>query len=115
MIERVLDLYGPDHLMYGSDFPIFRMKARRVVENGIYINEVPEGEFPEEALAGDKHMRVIRGPEAEKITFFVYEELLAFKRACTTLGMTKKDVENMMYGNAKRLIEGARKSIYGND
>ena len=51
--------------------------------------------------------------EAEKITFFVYEELLAFKRACKTLGCTKDDVYNMMYGNAKKLTDGARRSIYG--
>ena len=30
VIQRVLETYGPDRLMYGSDFPIFRMKARRV-------------------------------------------------------------------------------------
>ena len=51
--------------------------------------------------------------EAEKITFFCYEELLAFKRACKTLGCTKEDVSDMMYGNAKKLIDGARRSIYG--
>ena len=51
--------------------------------------------------------------QAEKITFFLYEELLAFKRACKTLGLTKQDVEDIMYNNAHDLIEGARKSIYG--
>ena len=104
VIERVLDLYGPDHLMYGSDFPIFRMKARRVVENGVYINEVPEGEFPEEALAGDKHMRIIRGPEAEKITFFIYEEMNACRLACERLGIGKTDVEKIFYSNAARVF-----------
>ena len=43
----------------------------------------------------------------------LYEELLAFKRACKTLGLTKQDVEDIMYNNAHDLIEGARKSIYG--
>ena len=51
--------------------------------------------------------------EAEKITFFAYEELLAFKRACQTLGLTKQDVEDVMYNNAMNMIEDARKSIYG--
>ena len=61
----------------------------------------------------DKHLREVSAEEAEKITFFLYEELLAFKRACKTLGLTKQDVEDIMYNNAHVLIEGARKSIYG--
>ena len=40
-------------------------------------------------------------------------ELLAFKRACEKLGCTREDVVAMMYGNAKKLIDGARRSIYG--
>ena len=40
VMERVLDLFGPDRFIYGTDFPIFRMKARRTVENGFYINEI---------------------------------------------------------------------------
>ena len=72
--------------------------------------------------AGPKHvmygtdmpiLRMVSAEEAEKITFFLYEELLAFKRACKTLGLTKQDVEDIMYNNAHDLIEGARKSIYG--
>jgi len=50
---------------------------------------------------------------SKSITFFVYEELLPFKRAYQTLGMTKQDVEDMMYNNAMNLIEGAKKDIYG--
>ena len=51
--------------------------------------------------------------EAEKITFFMYEEILAFKRAAKTLGLTKADVEKAFYSNAKKLIDGARADIYG--
>ena len=51
--------------------------------------------------------------EAEKITFFLYEELLAFKRACTTLNLSRQDVEDVMYNNAAALVESARRSIYG--
>ena len=61
----------------------------------------------------DPHLREVTAEEAERITFFAYEELLAFKRACQTLGLTKQDVEDVMYNNAMNLIEGARKSIYG--
>ena len=47
------------------------------------------------------------------ITFFMYEEILAFKRAAEKLGLSKSDIEKAFYLNAKNLIDGARKSIYG--
>lgn len=104
VIEQVLNYFGPERLMYGSDFPIFRMKARRVTENGVYINEVPEGEFPAESLEGDPHMRVIPYPEAQKITFFIYEEMMACRKACERLGLGKKDVNSIFYGTAARVF-----------
>ena len=61
----------------------------------------------------DRHLREVSAEEAEKITFFLYEELLAFKRAAKTLGLSRQDIEDIMYNNAHDLIEGARKSIYG--
>jgi len=51
---------------------------------------------------------------SKSITFFVYEELLAFKRAAERLNLTRQDVENIMNNNAMNLIAGARKSIYVN-
>ena len=84
VMEQVLDRFGPERFIYGSDFPIFRMKSRRTVENGVYINEIPQGQFPYEAIKGDSHMREIPFPEAERITFFIYEEILSCKNACKT-------------------------------
>ncbi|MBR4768603.1 MAG: amidohydrolase family protein, partial [Lachnospiraceae bacterium] len=43
VMEQVLEKFGPKRFIYGSDFPVFRMKARRTVENDYYINEVPKG------------------------------------------------------------------------
>ena len=110
-ITELIRNVGPKHVMYGTDMPILRMRTRRIEENNTYINLVPPGLYGD--VSGDSHMREVSAEEGEKLTFFVYEELLAFKRACTTLGMTRKDVEDMMYNNAFELIEGARKSIYG--
>jgi len=104
VMQKVLEYFGPDRFIYGTDFPIFRMRARRVVENGYYINEVPVGQFPEAALRGDKHMRQIPYPEADRITFFIYEEMLACKRACETLGLGKEDVEKIFYSNSARIF-----------
>ena len=110
-ITEVIRHAGVKHVMYGTDMPILRMRTHRIEENGTYINLVPPGLYGDPKQ--DKHLREVSAEEAEKITFFLYEELLAFKRACKTLGLTKQDVEDIMYNNAHDLIEGARKSIYG--
>lgn len=106
VMRQVLERFGPERMIYGSDFPIFRMKARRVVENGFYINEVPAGSLGD--VSEDPHMREIPFPEAGKITFFIYEEILACKRACEALGLTKTDTDNIFYGNSARVfgVEG---------
>ncbi|MFR4067712.1 MAG: amidohydrolase family protein, partial [Oscillospiraceae bacterium] len=110
-ITEVIRHAGVKHVMYGTDMPILRMRTRRIEENGTYINLVPPGLYGDPKQ--DKHLREVSAEEAEKITFFLYEELLAFKRAAKTLGLSRQDIEDIMYNNAHNLIEGARKSIYG--
>lgn len=102
VMEQVLHYFGPERFIYGSDFPIFRMRARRVVENGFYINEIPQNSLGD--VSKDPHMREIPYPEAERITYFIYEEIAACKRAAEKLGLTRKDVENIFYGNSARIF-----------
>ena len=102
---------GPKNVMFGTDMPILRMRTRRIEENNTYVNLVPKGLYGD--VSGDIHMREVSDGEAKTITFFAYEELLAFKRACATLGCTKQDVEDMLCNNAKKYCEDARISIYG--
>ncbi len=118
VMEQVLQRFGATRFIYGSDFPIFRMKARRVVENGFYVNEIPQGSlgafsvdyYKTDAASGagsvlsDPHLREIPYPEAAKITFFIYEEIAACRRAAERLGLTKEDVSNIFYGNCARLF-----------
>ena len=110
-IEACLRHAGPKHLMFGLDMPILRLRTHRIQENGTYINLVPPGMYGD--LGGDPHMREVSPEEGEKITFFAYEELLSFKRVAEKLGLSRQDIEDVMYNNAHDLIEGARKSIYG--
>lgn len=110
-ITQVLRHAGPKHVMFGTDMPILRMRTRRIEENGTYINLIPPGLYGDPSQ--DAHLREVSEQEGEGITFFAYEELLSFKRACKTLGLSRQDVEDVMYNNAVNLIEGARKSIYG--
>ncbi len=102
---------GPKHVMFGMDMPILRMRVHRIEENGTYINLVPPGLYGDPSQ--DPHLREVSPEEAEKITFFAYEELLAFKRACKTLNMSKADVEDMLCNNAEKLVAEAYESIYG--
>ena len=102
VMERVLELHGPDRFLYGTDFPIFRMKARRTVENGFYINEIPAGSLGD--VSSDPHMREIFGDEAKKITFFIYEEIDSCRRACESLGLGKEDVNKIFYANSARIF-----------
>ena len=109
-ITELLKHAGPKHSMFGTDMPILRMRTRRIEENGTYINLVEKGLYGD--VSGDSHMREVSKEEAEHITFFAYEELLALKRACQTLGLGKEDVEDIMFNNAYNLIDGAMKDIY---
>ena len=110
-ITELLKHAGPKHAMFGTDMPILRMRTRRIEENGTYINLVEKGLYGD--VSGDSHMREVSSEEAEHITFFAYEELLALKRACTALNLTKEDLEDIMFRNAFSLIDGAMKEIYG--
>lgn len=102
VMEQVLRYFGPERFIYGSDFPIFRMKARRVIENGFYINEIPQGSLGD--VSSDPHMREIPYPEAEKISFFIYEEIAACRQTTEKLGFGKKEVRQIFYENSARIF-----------
>lgn len=113
IIEEALRRRGPKHLMFGSDMPILRMRMRRIDEGGHYVNIVPKGLYGD--VSDDPHMREADGEEAGRLTFFLYEELLALKKAVEKLGLSKQDVEDIMYNNAVEMIRGAEISIYGRE
>ncbi len=110
-ITEVISHAGVKNVMFGTDFPILRMRCRRIEEDGTYINLVPPGLYGD--LEQDPHMREVPAREADQITFFAYEELLAFKRASQKLGLSKEDVADILCNNALRVIAEARKAIYG--
>ena len=110
-ITEVIKHAGVKNVLFGSDMPILRMRTHRIEENGTYINLVPPGMYGDPSQ--DPHLREVTEEEAKCITFFMYEELLAFKRAAKALNLSRQDVEDIMYNNAHKLLEDARKSIYG--
>ena len=98
-MEKLIEAVGPKRVLYGSDMPYTKMRMYRINEDGKYINVVPRGLYGD--VSGDKQMRET---DQSDITLFIYEELLAFRRAAEKLGLTKEDVSDMMYGNAARYL-----------
>lgn len=98
LIRRI----GPRRILFGSDLPIVRMRCRRICEQGKYINLVPRGLYGDVSV--DSHMREVDGPDAAAITYFLYEEILAFKRAAAATGLTPQDVADVFCHNAERLL-----------
>jgi len=98
--EKLIRAVGPKRIVFGSDLPILRMRMRRICEQGNYINIVPKGLYGD--VSADKHMR-----KAGKLTFFMYEEIDAFRRAAEVAGLTYRDIEDVFFNNAFRIIEEA--------
>lgn len=96
---------GPQRLLFGSDLPITRMRMRRICEDGRYINIVPPGLYGD--VSDDPNMRESSPDEADTLTFFLYEEIDAFRRAAEARNLTPEDVSAVFCDNAVRLLTTA--------
>ena len=105
VFEQLLRCVGPKRVLFGSDMPILRMRMRRITREGHYVNVVPKGLYGD--VSGDKNMAEVDGAEAEKLTFFLYEEIDAFRRTAERVGLSRSDIEDVCCNNARRLIAGA--------
>ena len=95
--EAILKAIGPKRILFGSDLPIARMRMKRICENGKYINLVPKGLYGD--VSDDPNMREVSADESKDFTFFMYEELLAFKKAAQKANLSADDIENVFYNN----------------
>jgi len=106
VFEQLLRCVGPRRVLFGTDMPILRMRMRRITEGDHYVNLVPKGLYGD--VSGDKNMGEVEGEEAEKLTFFLYEEIDAFQRAAERVGLSRNDIEDVFYNNAHTMIEAAK-------
>jgi predicted TIM-barrel fold metal-dependent hydrolase len=111
VIEGALRAFGPQRLVFGSDMPILRMRMRRICEDGFYVNLVPPGLYGE--VSGDPHMREVDAEEGEQLSFFLYEQLYAFRCAAQAVGLSRGDIEDVFYNTARNIIAAARASSSG--
>ena len=99
---QLINTVGPKRILFGSDLPITRMRMKRIVENNKYINIVPKGLYGD--VTNDPNMREAGKEEGEKLSFFLYEQIAAFKKAADTTKLTRNDLNNVFYNNAFKII-----------
>jgi hypothetical protein len=109
VMEELIRTVGPRRILFGSDMPILRMRMRRICRDGRYVNLVPPGLYGD--ISDDPNMGEVSQAEGEKLTFFMYEELLAFRRAADAAMLSSADIEDVFYSNAVRLIAEGRDSV----
>lgn len=105
VFTRLIKAVGPRRIVFGSDLPILRMRMRRICQAGRYVNLVPRGLYGD--VSADPNMGELDGPEADRLTFFFYEEIDAFRRAAEAADLTRGDIEAIFCNNAARLLNGA--------
>jgi predicted TIM-barrel fold metal-dependent hydrolase len=105
VMEQLIRSIGPRRILFGRDLPILRMRMRRICENGMYVNLVPPGLYGD--ISGDAHMREVSPEQAASLSFFMYEELLAFRAAAEATGLTHSDLDGVFFGNAATIIARA--------
>ena len=92
-----LSTLGPERILYGTDNPIFFMRGRRQWKGRSYINRTSYPFY---------FNRDREPPEIEAgYTLYMYEALLALKNACGDLKLTREQVEGILYGNARRVVD----------
>ncbi len=104
VFEQLLRCVGPQRVLFGTDLPILRMRMRRITRAGRYVNIVPRGLYGD--VSGDPNMGEVDGEEAARLTFFLYEEIDAFRRAAVRVGLTRNEITDVFYNNARRLLDG---------
>ncbi len=56
-------------------------------------------------LFSQNHKLQIDGEEANTLTFMLYEQIDAFRSASQNIGLSKEDIEDVFYNNAKKIID----------
>lgn len=97
VLELLIREVGPKRILFGSDMPITAMRAKRICEGDEYINYVRHADWEDSRTRRDLAAE-------ESYTFFLYEQILAFKKAAVACDLTKSDIEDVFFNNARRLL-----------
>ncbi len=99
VIRKCIEAVGVKRVLFGTDLPIAKMRMKRIVENGVYINVIPRGIYGD--VSNDIHMREV--DDDSEISNFTYEIVRGFKKASEELSLSRNDVEDIMCNNACNL------------
>lgn len=102
VFEELIRAVGPTRILFGSDMPILRMRMKRIEKDGHYVNLVPQGLYGD--VSNDKNMAELTGDEAENLTFFMYEEIDAFRRAAEACSLSGEAIEKIFFQNSAALL-----------
>ncbi|MCC6681359.1 MAG: amidohydrolase family protein [Phycisphaeraceae bacterium] len=99
VLRYTLELLGPSRILYGTDNPVFYMRGRRQWRGRQYFNRTSH----------PFHFNREREPaEIEaRYTLYMYEALLALRRACEDLQLSAHDLQRIFCDNAVSLIRDA--------
>lgn len=87
---------GSERILYGSDLPIAIFKGKNIdINNRHYFVT----NTPKVWSISSSEMKL------DSFTFFIYEIIRAIRVAAKSLNLSKEDIDNIFYLNAKRLIE----------
>lgn len=100
-MELMIECAGPSRIVYGTDMPILAVRSRRIVEGDNYVNVMRDADWE------DSHTRLPSPDERDSVTFMMYEELIAFKRAAEKKGLSRADIEDIFYNTARNLLQNA--------
>lgn len=97
VFEQLIKAVGPERIFFGSDLPIARMRMKRIEEDGVYKNVVPRGLYGD--VSDDKNMKEVDSPEADELSFFMYETMDNFRKAAINTKLSSSDVDKVFWKN----------------
>jgi uncharacterized protein len=100
--RTILDVLGPDKLLFGSDSAISLLKGKNIEINNTHYFVTKE----------PKQWSLSSASMTTNFTFFLYETIRAIKMATEELKMDKTQVEKIFYSNITGLIQEIKNKIY---
>ncbi|MHB8277686.1 MAG: amidohydrolase family protein [Candidatus Humimicrobiaceae bacterium] len=92
----LIEELGSERILYGSDLALAALKGKNIdINNNHYF--VTSSPRPWSLSSSEMNL--------DNFTYFIYEIIRAIKIAAESLNLSKEDIENVFYLNAKRLIE----------
>jgi len=105
VLARAMEIIGPDRLLYGSDLPVALMRGMRRHEGDHYIN-YSDGPYSWNTPARRQPPEIEAG-----YTFYLYEQLRAFKQAAERVGWGAAEIARVMHENAEALISAVKQEL----